>query len=232
MRSLAFLRFSVVGLLLVLGLPGATQAGFQVPFKSCCDEGFTSAPEVKESQGKALFFNSLVTHNSEKGAVKTFSVRVADRNVRRLARPEIGSIQKFAEYRGKGPVVAFTFPVSGEISSYFGNRRHPYRILRRFHTGIDITAKPGTPIKVVAPGRVIYSGWGRGYGLMVEVDHGNGLSTVYAHCSRLSVRLGEIVASGNAVGEVGRTGVTTGPHLHFEVRRKGASVDPMRFMAR
>jgi murein DD-endopeptidase MepM/ murein hydrolase activator NlpD len=105
-------------------------------------------------------------------------------------------------------------------------------VSRTFHTGIDIPAPTGTPIRVVAPGKVVYSGWRSGYGLMVEVDHGNGISTVYAHCSKLFLRLGQVVSAGQLVGGVGRTGVTTGSHLHFEVRRRGSPVDPMRFLAR
>lgn len=231
MRTVSRLR-TIVFITLFVGvlLPGA-QAGVQVPFPAggkVADPGLRVAPPV---QDKGLFFDTLGTHGSDRGAVRSFNVSPAKR--RQPSRAVGSTLRLPADFQAAGPLGTFMMPVSGKISSYFGYRKHPYRrISRTFHTGVDIPARTGTPIRSVAAGRVIYSGWRSGYGLMVEVDHGNGMSTVYAHCSRLSVKLGQTVGNGQSVGQVGRTGITTGSHLHFEVRRKGAVVDPMRFLSR
>ncbi|OQA05793.1 MAG: Murein hydrolase activator EnvC precursor [bacterium ADurb.Bin374] len=83
-----------------------------------------------------------------------------------------------------------------------------------------------------AAGRVVYAGWKRGYGLMVEVEHGSGFRTVYAHCSKLQVRVGSMIQAGSTIGLVGSTGVTTGSHLHFEIMRGSILIDPLSFFRR
>jgi murein DD-endopeptidase MepM/ murein hydrolase activator NlpD len=98
------------------------------------------------------------------------------------------------------------------------------------HTGIDFRAPSGSPIRATAAGRVVESGWVGGYGNMVEIDHGHGLTTRYAHMSSLGVDVGETVARGDIVGKVGSTGRSTGPHLHYETRLDGEPMDPMRFL--
>jgi len=123
-------------------------------------------------------------------------------------------------------------PVMGRISSLFGNRRHPKTRKPQFHTGIDIVARKGTPIKSARAGKVSFTGWRRGYGLMVIVDHANGMQTVYAHCSKVAVKSGQMVNSGQRIAYVGSTGVATGSHLHFEVRRNGNVRNPFRYLDR
>ena len=98
---------------------------------------------------------------------------------------------------------------------------------RDFHTGIDIKAPRGRTIQAARGGRVEYSGWMGGYGRVVVIDHGDGYSTLYAHCTSLSVRKGQSVSQGQAIATVGTTGRTTGPHLHFEVRRGNNPVNPL-----
>ncbi len=121
-------------------------------------------------------------------------------------------------------------PVDGRVSSPYGWRRHPISGRRTFHTGLDIAAPTGTPVRVPAGGRVAFAGWNGGYGNYVVVDHGNGLRTAYAHLSRIHVRVGQTVDAGTSIGAVGSTGRSTGPHLHFEVKRNGSFVDPRAYL--
>lgn len=123
-------------------------------------------------------------------------------------------------------------PSSGHLSSLFSkNRRHPVLRITRPHQGIDIAAPVGEPILAPAKGRVIYSGSKPGgYGMTVEIDHGFGYVTRFAHASRLLVREGESVERGQTIAEVGATGLVTGPHLHYEVEVNGRAVDPLNFI--
>ena len=116
------------------------------------------------------------------------------------------------------------WPVSGPVTSGFGVR------WGRMHEGIDIAVGEGTPVRAAAAGTVIYAGWMSGYGNLVAVDHGNGLSTAYAHNSSLAVSVGQSVAAGEVVSYSGNTGNSTGPHVHFEVRVNGSAVDPLGYL--
>jgi peptidoglycan hydrolase-like protein with peptidoglycan-binding domain len=118
--------------------------------------------------------------------------------------------------------VTVAMPVSGALSSPFGPRG------ARFHAGVDLAAPTGTRVVAAAPGRVAYAGYRYGgWGNFVAVDHGNGIRTFYAHLSRVSVTLGQVVGEGSELGLVGATGDATGPHLHFQVMVRGAAVDPL-----
>jgi murein DD-endopeptidase MepM/ murein hydrolase activator NlpD len=125
---------------------------------------------------------------------------------------------------------SLSWPVSGSVTSPFGWRVHPILGYKKFHTGIDIGVGYGTPIHASAAGTVTYSTWMGGYGNVIIVDHGDGLSTLYAHQSSLAVGSGARVARGQTVGYVGSTGFSTGAHLHFEVRVNGNPVDPMGYL--
>jgi murein DD-endopeptidase MepM/ murein hydrolase activator NlpD len=116
------------------------------------------------------------------------------------------------------------WPVSGPVTSGFGSR------WGRMHEGIDIAVGEGTPVRAAAAGTVIYAGWMSGYGNLVVIDHGNGLSTAYAHNSSLAVSVGQSVAAGEVVSYSGNTGNSTGPHVHFEVRVNGSAVDPLGYL--
>lgn len=121
----------------------------------------------------------------------------------------------------------FAMPVRGaRISSGYGYRHHPILGRRKLHTGIDFAASSGTPIYAAAGGVVISSGYRNGYGNTVIIDHGGGIATLYGHCSRLYVSSGQKVGKGSRIAAVGSTGMSTGPHLHFEVRVNGSPVDP------
>jgi len=123
-------------------------------------------------------------------------------------------------------------PVIGaEIASGFGNRFDPFTHGHAFHAGLDFAVLAGTPISSAAGGTVSFAGFKPDYGWVVEIDHGNGLTTRYAHGSKVLVRTGDVVEPGQRIALVGSTGRSTGPHLHFEVLRRGDPVDPKRFLA-
>ncbi len=121
----------------------------------------------------------------------------------------------------------FAMPVAGRVTSRFGNRFHPILGYARFHDGIDLAAAAGTPIAAAADGRVVASGWAGGYGREVVIAHQGGLETRYGHMSRIAASAGEMVRRGQVIGYVGSTGLSTGPHLHFEVMKNGRPVNPM-----
>ncbi len=131
----------------------------------------------------------------------------------------------------KKKLIPTMLPVEGGwYSSNYGWRIDPFTGQRAFHEGIDVVAETGTPIRAAAAGVVIYSDLHPQYGNMIEIDHGNGLVTRYAHASKRTVRVGEVVLQGAKVGEVGKSGRVTGTHLHFEVRQRGGAVNPSQFL--
>ncbi|OGQ18671.1 MAG: hypothetical protein A3B70_01030 [Deltaproteobacteria bacterium RIFCSPHIGHO2_02_FULL_40_11] len=122
------------------------------------------------------------------------------------------------------PINRFIWPVHGKVTSKFGYRWGTP------HHGIDIQAKTGEPIKASAPGRVIYSGKESGYGNLTIVYHGEGYSTIYAHASKLLVKKGDRIKRGQIIALVGSTGRSTGPHLHYEIRKAKDPIDPLQFL--
>lgn len=122
------------------------------------------------------------------------------------------------------------WPVVGSISSYYGYRNSPGGIGSTFHEGVDITGEYGTPIQVTADGVVTKAGWAEGYGYLVEVNHGNGYSTRYAHNSIVFVKEGQEIRKGTIIALMGSTGNSTGTHCHYEVRINGDSVNPIYFL--
>jgi len=121
-------------------------------------------------------------------------------------------------------------PVPGAVTSGFGPRVHPIYGVVKMHTGVDMHAPMGQPISAFASGRVIFAGVKGGYGNAVMIDHGGGMVTLYAHQSKIAVRVGQRVKGGQVIGYVGSTGLSTGPHLHFEIRINGQPVDPVPYL--
>ena len=123
-------------------------------------------------------------------------------------------------------------PLEGDIdlASAYGIRQDPFTGAPAMHTGVDIHGETGEPVRASADGTVTAAGWSGGYGQSVDIDHGNGLSTRYAHLSSIDVRVGQTVKSGQVLGKVGSSGRSTGPHLHYETRIRGEAVDPQRFL--
>jgi peptidoglycan hydrolase-like protein with peptidoglycan-binding domain len=141
-----------------------------------------------------------------------------------LAPDGIAGPATFESLRGPRPhlVSSLAWPIRAPVGDRFGPRG------RGFHAGVDLVAPAGTPVGAAAPGRVVWAGYRRGgFGLLVTIAHGDGVRTMYAHLSRVDVRLAQRVQAGARVGRVGATGEATGPHLHFEVRLRSAAVDPL-----
>ncbi len=125
----------------------------------------------------------------------------------------------------RGTTVSWRWPASGEISSDYGWREY-----KEYHHGIDIAIPSGTDIKAARAGKVVKAGWIGVYGLALLVDHGNGIQTLYGHNQKLLVKAGERVDMGETIAISGNTGRTTGPHLHFEIRLNGKTVDPNQYL--
>lgn len=126
-----------------------------------------------------------------------------------------------------GPLPRFLPVTARAITSTFGSRRHPILGVQRNHLGVDLAVASGTPVAATAEGTVSFAGWSGGYGMLVAVDHGGGVQTRYAHMSRIAVSPGQRVHAGDVLGAAGSTGLSTGPHVHYEVRVNGRAVSPL-----
>ena len=169
------------------------------------------------------------THELEmevQAKIREYQRRQAAINRRNRRRGGSGK-RSYAHRRGTG---SMRWPCNGPVTSGYGWRVHPIFGTRKFHTGLDLGVGYGTSIKAADSGNVIHSGWCGGYGYTVIIDHGNGNSTLYAHCSRLYVSRGQAVSKGQSIAAVGSTGYSTGPHLHFEVRVNGVPVSPWGYL--
>lgn len=153
--------------------------------------------------------------------------RQAERAAARAAAAAQQSSPTYSWVQGSGQL---GWPVSGEITSPYGYRTHPIWGTTIYHSGIDIGVDEGTPVHAADGGTVAWSGWMGGYGYAVVIDHGNGMSTLYAHNSEVAVSEGQDVGKGQVVAYAGSTGNSTGPHVHFEVRISGDPVDPMGYL--
>jgi murein DD-endopeptidase MepM/ murein hydrolase activator NlpD len=139
--------------------------------------------------------------------------------------------ENFNESGGEGGGSdGWTLPVHAPLSSRFGMRYHPILHRRKLHTGDDLAASYGTPIHAAKGGTVLYTGWKTGFGNTIMIDVGNGLVTLYGHTSKMAVSPGEHVSTGQYIGNVGSTGWSTGPHLHFEIRKNGQPINPLPYL--
>ena len=204
--------------------------------KTWREELNTKEKEVKTTRDELLMEqNSLASKKEERNKllIQTVSQRVeyegALRELEESSRSLESLIRRLQQTtKGPGLVGSLFWPtVNHTITSPFGYRVHPIWGIRMYHTGVDISGSYGDNIYAVSNGRVIYSGWQSGYGKVIIIDHGNGMSTLYAHCSQLLVGEGDFVKRGEIVGKIGTTGWSTGPHLHFEVRKNGTPINPL-----
>jgi len=166
-----------------------------------------------------------ITHDRElleraEAELKAESLRI-EAQIKSMQRTPAGAKRLAQKFIG-----TLLMPVAGHVTSGFGYRMHPILHRMKFHTGVDISAHYGTSICAAADGVVIMAGWRGGYGNTVVIDHGGGVSTLYAHCSAILVGEGRKVGRGETIARVGSTGLSTGPHLHFERRQNGEPVNP------
>ena len=191
--------------------------------------------EIKENNNEQdvdLTIIEKYTENEEE--VKTSELEVAKTETQTIVAERIAEEQKQKEEEERinslpdinGIKLAVT-PIDGRITSRYGANS---RIRKSTHTGLDIAATSGTPIKVVAAGTVIAASYDGSYGKLVKVDHGNGVETWYAHTSKMYVKVGEQVEAGDVIAAVGSTGNSTGPHLHLEIRVNGEHVNPQNYL--
>jgi murein DD-endopeptidase MepM/ murein hydrolase activator NlpD len=129
------------------------------------------------------------------------------------------------------PVRSYVHPLVGQrLTSNYGSRRHPIFKVIRNHTGMDLAAPVGSFVRAMTSGRVIFADPFQGYGNFVTILHGNGVTSHYGHLQQMRVHAGEAVRAGQIIGTVGNTGHSTGPHLHFEIRKNGEPLDPLIFL--
>jgi len=190
-------------------LPNNSNSGGQVLPPRVCSESDSRSPSGAGSEKLAVTERQISCLQQLIGQMETVATQ------RRVALMSLPT---------RVPVVA------NHLGSTFGNRSDPFTAQIAFHSGIDFSATPGTPIHAAGGGRVSFSGWVSELGNVVEIDHGNGLLSRYAHSSRLLVKQGDLVTPGQLIAEVGSTGRSTGPHLHFEVLKDGMFVDPMQYL--
>ncbi len=192
-----------------------------IPFAEQRIEDDTLWPweSVVVTPGSAGTREKVIREYRENGEVvrtEVLSSRVTQEPVTQVRRVGVKQVPEL----GTGSLI---LPVAGEISSYFGPR------WGTMHQGLDIAAPHGTPVRAADSGMVTFAGWNGNYGRMVEIDHGGGRVTWYAHLSGINVSVGQQVNQGDVIGWVGSTGYSTGPHLHFEIRVDGTPVNPLNY---
>jgi murein DD-endopeptidase MepM/ murein hydrolase activator NlpD len=185
--------------------------------------------ERLKSDKRALEAAQAQLEKDSKGISSLIQKKVAEmqRRLAEEARERAKRGEPVAIVLGTGQ---FTLPSVGEITSSFGWRTHPILGYQKFHSGMDFGADYGSPIMAADRGVVVFAGWYGGYGNTIIIDHGGGMTTLYAHSEELYVAEGQSVQRGQAIAAVGSTGLSTGPHLHFEVRRDGEPIDPAEFL--
>lgn len=169
-----------------------------------------------------LQINEYYTHNLD--SINVDTIEVATSNIESIANSIKEQYEALAIING---IKLANLPVQGRITSRYGESSS---LRRSLHTGLDIACSKGTEIKSVAPGTVIFSEYSGSYGNLVKIDHGNGIETWYGHASKLCVKVGDKVEAGDKIALVGSTGNSTGPHLHFEIRIDGNTVNPQKYI--
>lgn len=191
-------------------MPSTSRSGVVRPTASYGGQG---GPAVKPQASELINLVKDLQANAKAREQSLTALREAlvERNARLSATPSI-------------------WPAGGEVTSRFGWRSSPWGWGSDWHPGLDIANDYGTPIVATADGEVVFSGWYGGYGKMIQIDHGNGVVTVYGHCAQNLVNAGDKVKKGETIAYMGSTGYSTGTHVHYEVRVNGTAVNPVNFL--
>lgn len=212
-----------------------TMSVAQAQILSITNAGKTSQVIVREDDGEDYYLPS----DAVNAAIKNLSQQTQQKEDRLASLAQKLSTQPttiinmpaMGSYAGNGMLTVRPITSSARMSSGFGYRIHPVTGKSQFHKGMDLAAPIGTPIYATGNGVVTFSGWGTGYGRYVEVDHGNGTVTRYAHTSANYVNVGDTVYANQQIAAVGNTGRSTGAHLHYEVRQNGQAINPQTYLA-
>ena len=207
-----------------------------IEYVNTIEEAEELVNKVKEDNEEELDLSIVEKYTNEEEEIKTTEVEIAETSIQEKINTQLEEEKKQKEQEEwynslpsiNGIKIAVT-PVSGTITSRYGVSSS---IRSSDHTGLDIAAKSGTDIKVVADGTVTCASYKGSYGNIVKIDHGNGFETWYAHTSKMYVRVGQQVKAGDVIAAVGSTGNSTGPHLHFEIRINGEHVNPQTYLYR
>lgn len=180
----------------------------------------------------SLKSKSAVLESADPGDAGSLDMEVLRGQIE-AAMQSVSEIRRYiAEQKDIHLATPLGWPVAGTISSPYGYRNHPVREERRFHTGVDLSVPSGSEVKATADGIVSFAGWTENSGIVVVVEHGHGFSTAYAHNRKALARVGQRIARGDVIAMSGSTGVSTGPHVHYEIWRNGRHADPAGFLAR
>jgi murein DD-endopeptidase MepM/ murein hydrolase activator NlpD len=189
------------------------------------------AKEVQVAYGIKQKLEGPADLSAEGKLAPSFAESIADYNYLRTANALALGSRGFHRFQNLN-VTPSIWPVDGRLLSPFGARTDPFTSEGAFHTGVDIQAATGTPVRAAADGVVSYAQMENGYGRLIKINHGNGIETYYAHLSRFYVQPGQDVRRGELIGAVGTSGRVTAPHLHYEVRLGNAPVNPYRYLAK
>lgn len=216
-RAIHVRRRHLRAALAIFGLCTLTMAGLGVVVLSDSLQVTATADELADAHQMILTLTDSLQTMSD------LDVPDAEVNASHTSSVAAGSVAR--------PARGVRLPVFGTITSRFSRSRwHPILRLFRPHKGVDVAAPYGSNITAPAAGRVTFVGRKLGDGLMVELDHGAGVQSIYAHCSAVKVRVGDFVSFGDVIALVGSSGLSTAPHVHFEVRVRGEPVDPLRYL--
>lgn len=187
-----------------------------------------------ELKKRGKYFNPLANSKKDNkgGVFVPDSVSVLENDeLSKQAVETFSSLENNLYYKEVMKKVPLGKPVwSYWLSSPFGKRKDPFNSKSARHKGVDLASNTGNKIKTMAEGKITRAGWATGYGKVIEIDHGNGFKTKYGHLNKIYVNKGQVVAQNDVIGEVGNTGRSTGPHLHYEILYNGAHLDPMVFI--
>lgn len=198
-------------------------------------EGTMLSLKQAEKDFRKLFSlksKSAVLESADPGDAGSLDMEVLREQIE-AAMQSVSEIRGYiAEQKDIHLATPFGWPVAGTISSSYGYRNHPVYEKRKFHTGVDLSVPSGSTVKATADGIVSFAGWTENSGIVVVAEHGHGFSTAYAHNRKALVRVGQRIARGDAIAMSGSTGVSTGPHVHYEIWRNGRHMNPAGFLAR